>query len=262
MRETTAGRAGAGVVPERLETQDLETQDTDGIAHSLARDGAVVLTGGEPSPRALTVAAALALGERLRRLFPQRMRTSSDGSPVHLHADSFDVVVDVAGVPVRRRHPDEDYALVQLTRRPSSGGESFVADAYRFVDALRTEDPELWEFLTQADVDFYGAWAGLRGLPSTPRAGRHVEYTRTGRRIVRRTDGAVPLHRDPDAEHIEAMLRRFGQAVRELEGTLPRFALEKGDILLVDNYRCWHGRDAHEGERTTRILTVLTADAR
>ncbi|SCK09674.1 Taurine catabolism dioxygenase TauD, TfdA family [Streptomyces sp. WMMB 714] len=257
MQETLTATAGAGLVPQRLDTGCADT-----VARSLARDGAVVLTGQESSPRALTVAAAFALGEQLRQLFPQRQRSSSDGSPVHLHADSFDVVVDVAGVPTRRRHPDEDYALVQLTRPPTSGGQSFVADAYRFVDTLRTGDPKLWEFLTCADVDFYGAWAGLRGLPSTPRAGRHVEYTRSGRRIVRRSDGAAPLHRDPEEEHVKVMLARFGEKVRELESTLPRFSLDEGDILILDNYRCWHGRDAHTGERTTRILTLLSADAR
>ncbi|MGI5498649.1 hypothetical protein [Lentzea sp. CA-135723] len=31
-----------------------------------------------------------------------------DGGIVGLHADSFDVVVDIAGKPVRRRHPDGD----------------------------------------------------------------------------------------------------------------------------------------------------------
>lgn len=257
MQETLTAPADAGPVPQRLGMGCAET-----VAHCLARDGAVVLTGQTPSPRALTVAAAFALGEQLRQLFPQRQRSSSDGSPVHLHADSFDVVVEVAGVPTRRRHPDEDYALVQLTQAPASGGESFVADAYGFIDSLRTEDPQLWEFLTRTDVDFYGAWAGLRGLPSAPRAGRHVEYTRSGRRIVRRSDGAVPLHRDPDEEYIRAMLVRFEEKVRRLERTLPRFPLDEGDILILDNYRCWHGRDAHTGERTTRILTLLSADAR
>ncbi|SCK30196.1 TauD/TfdA family dioxygenase [Streptomyces sp. WMMB 322] len=257
MQEMLAAPADAGLVPERL-----DMGCADAVSSCLARDGAVVLTGQAPSARTLTVAAAFALGEQLRQLFPQRQRSSSEGSPVHLHADSFDVVVDVAGVPTRRRHPDEDFALVQLTRPPLSGGESFVADAYRFVDTLRTADPELWEFLTVTDVDFYGAWAGLRGLPSTPRAGRHVEYTRGGRRIVRRSDGAVPLHRDPDEEHIKVMLTRFEEKVRALESTLPRFSLEEGDILILDNYRCWHGRDAHAGDRTTRILTLLSAEAR
>jgi gamma-butyrobetaine dioxygenase len=203
------------------------------------------------------------LGSRLRQLFPPRLRRAADAGPVPLHADSLDLVVDVGGVPVRHRDPDEDHVLIQCVRAPASGGESFVADAYRFTDECRTADPELWEFLTGADVDLYGAWAPeLRGLPATPRVARHVEYTRTGRRIVRRTDGAAPLHRDPAAAHVRAMLDRFEKTVHALADGLPRFALAEGEILLLDNYRCWHGRDAHTGDRAVRILTLRTADAR
>ncbi|WP_218952401.1 TauD/TfdA family dioxygenase [Amycolatopsis anabasis] len=227
----------------------------------LAQDGAVILTGLDPSADALVVAAALIHGSRLRHLFPMRERRTHDGDPVHLHADSFDIVVDVGGRPVRRRDPDEDSVLIQCVTPPAFGGESFVADAYRFVDDTADTDPELWEFLTTIDVDLYGAWTGIRGLPATPRVARHVEYTRTGRRIVRRTDGAVPLHRDPATEHIHVMLDRYRHTVHDLERSLPRFRLEEGEILVLDNYRCWHGRDPHTGDRLVRILTLLTADA-
>ncbi|RZS32282.1 gamma-butyrobetaine dioxygenase [Herbihabitans rhizosphaerae] len=227
---------------------------------ALRRDGAVVLTGFEPTADGLVLAAAAVLGPRLRELFPLRERPSRDGGPVGLHADGFDIVVDVAGVLRRRRAPDEDHVLVQCVAPAPAGGDSFLADAYRFVDHLASADPELWRFLTTVDVDLYGGWPDVRGLPSTPRVGAHVEYTRTGRRIVRRGGGAVPLHRDPDAEHITAMLARFDEAVADLEGTLPRVPLEAGDVLLIDNFRCWHGRDPHEGDRLVRILTLRTAE--
>ncbi|MFE1775023.1 TauD/TfdA family dioxygenase [Streptomyces sp. NPDC059008] len=246
-----------GVVPARV-----DIGNTDEIRHRLTRDGAVVLTGLDTTSDALVAAAATVLGPRLRQLHPLRQRTSQDGKSVHLHADSFDVVVDVGGVQHRRRDPDEDYVAIQCVQPPTSGGESFVADAYRFVDDCTTADPELREFLTQADVDLYGGWGALRGLPATPRVSRHVEYTRTGRRIVRRTDGAAPLHRDPDAEHIQTMLGRFQKAVHDLEGALPRFELAEGDILFLDNYRCWHGREPHTGDRSVRIVTLRSSDAR
>ncbi|MGK5534179.1 TauD/TfdA family dioxygenase, partial [Streptomyces sp. URMC 129] len=249
-----------GTVPAR--TAVTATTGAGDARALLARDGAVVLTGLAPDGDALAVAAALVLGTRLRQLFPPRLRHSRDGNAVHLHADSFDVVVDTGGTPVRRRDPDEDHVLVQCVEQAPSGGASFVVDAYRFVDGLADTDPELWEFLTTADVDLYGAWAGLRGLPATPRVGRHVEYTRTGRRIVRRTDGAVPLHRDPDEDRVRALLKRFEERVHALEPGLPRFALAPGEVLLLDNYRCWHGRDAHTGDRVVRILTLRTDDAR
>ncbi|MER7780661.1 TauD/TfdA family dioxygenase [Streptomyces sp. NPDC096191] len=227
----------------------------------LARDGAVILTGHENTPDALVVAAAQVIGDRLRELYPQRVRTSHPGHPVHLHADSFDIVVDIGGVPHRRRHPDEDHVLVQCARPAPTGGDSFALDAYAFVDGLAATDPTLHTFLTGTDVDLYGAWTDVRGLPATPRIGRHVEFTRTGRRVVRRTNGAVPLHRDPDGDHVRAQLARLAEAVHDIEPSLPRFRLHEGDILVLDNYRCWHGRDGHTGERTVRILTARSSDA-
>ncbi|HET6858509.1 MAG TPA: TauD/TfdA family dioxygenase [Streptomyces sp.] len=252
-----ASSASLGVVPARAPGGQEDKART-----LLARDGAVVLTGYENTADALVVAAAHLLGDRLRALYPQRVRTSHDAGPVHLHADSLDLVVDVGGVPSRRRDPGEDYVLIQCTHPAPDGGDSFAVDAYAFTDGLAATDPALLEFLTGTEVDLYGAWAGLRGLPATPSVGRHVEYTRTGRRIVRRTDGAAPLHRDPDTDRIHALLTRFEETVHALEPALPRFQLAQGDILVLDNYRCWHGRDAHTGERTARILTLRTADAR
>ncbi|MDT0446580.1 TauD/TfdA family dioxygenase [Streptomyces johnsoniae] len=249
--------SGIGLVPARV-----GAAEADRAGSLLARDGAVVLTGLEATADAPVVAAALLLGSRLREIFPPRLRRSRDGGPVPLHADGFDVVVDIGGVPTRRRDPDEDHVLIQGVEPALSGGQSFVADAYRFVERCAAADPRLHAFLTTVDVDLYGAWAGLRGLPATPRVGRHVEFTRTGRRIVRRTEGAAPLHRDPDADHVRAMLARLAESAQALERTLPRFEIAAGDVLALDNYRCWHGRDAHRGERTVRILTLRTCDAR
>ncbi|SES21118.1 gamma-butyrobetaine dioxygenase [Lentzea xinjiangensis] len=225
---------------------------------ALTGTGAVVLTGLPNSPGSLPVAAASLFGTSLRELYPYRTRRSVDGGVVGLHADSFDVVVDIAGKPVRRRHPDEDYVLVLLAAAAPGGGESFVLDAHAFTDSLA---PDLREFLAGSDVDLYGRWAGTRGLPAAPRVGRHIEHTRTGRRITRRTDGAAPLHRDPDSEHVIAMLARFDDEVAAVQETVPRFSLGEGDVLVLDNYRCWHGRDAHTGVRTVHIQTVRTDDA-
>ncbi|GLY47148.1 TauD/TfdA family dioxygenase [Lentzea sp. NBRC 102530] len=220
--------------------------------------GAVILTGLPNSPDSLPVASALLFGTALRELYPHRTRRSVDGGIVGLHADSFDVVVDIAGRPVRRRHPDEDFVLVLLASQAPHGGRSFVLDAHEFTDSL---DAELKDFLTGTDVDLYGRWAQTRGLPATPRVGRHIEYTRTGRRITRRTDGVVPLHRDPDADRVTALLARFDAEVDRVQRTLPRTRLDEGELLVLDNYRCWHGRDAHTGSRTVHIQTVRTDNA-
>ncbi|MET9230257.1 TauD/TfdA family dioxygenase [Lentzea sp. NPDC003310] len=133
-----------------------------------------------------------------------------------------------------------------------------MLDAHEFTDSL---DAELRSFLTGVDVDLYGKWAQTRGLPATPRVGRHIEFTRTGRRITRRTDGVAALHRDPAAEHVSDMLTRLDEEVERAQRTLPRIRLDEGDLLVLDNYRCWHGRDAHTGARTVHIQTVRTDDA-
>ncbi|CAM3363225.1 TauD/TfdA family dioxygenase [Kibdelosporangium persicum] len=238
----------------------VDVTDADKARQALAENGAVILTGLPTTPDGLVIAAAHLYGQHIRQIFPLRERRSHDGNPVRLHADSFDQVVDIGGALTRRRDPDEDAVLIQCVDPPRSGGDSFLADAYRFIDTYA--DADLVDFLTGTDVDLYGAWAGLRGLPAAPRVARHVEYTRTGRRIVRRTEGVVPLHRDPDIERINVMLTRFKHTVDELERELIRFTMDEGDILALDNYRCWHGRDAHTGDRMVRILTLLTAAAR
>lgn len=83
-----------GVVPGRVPGEREREART-----LLARDGAVVLTGCENTADALVVAAARVLGSGLRELYPHRVRTSRDGGPVHLHADSPTSSSTSAGCP-------------------------------------------------------------------------------------------------------------------------------------------------------------------
>lgn len=245
--------AGVGFVPQRAR---------GGAARTLLdRDGAVILTGYPPAPDSLTRSAADVLGTRLRELFPIRERAADCDDRVHLHNDSHNVVADVHGRTTRFRDPDEDYVLVQCVNQASCGAASVIADGYRFVDRLREAYPPLWEFLTTVDLDFYGSWGLQRGVPATPQLCRHVEYTRGGRRVVRANQGARPLPRDPRATNHEAMLDLFADLRASLAAGAPRVPLHDGEILLVDNYRCWHGRDPHESPRLVRVMTVKTTDA-
>ena len=248
---------GIGLVPERVAATDGE-----GARKLIQRDGAVVLTGAPVSPDSLVVAAAHVFGAGLRRVFPVRHRGSEAGGTVAFHTDGFNVVVDVGGVPTRLRDPNEDYVLIQAAKRAAEGGRSVVADASALVARLREHDPELYGFLAGADVDYFGAWTGLPGVPKAPYVCRHLEWTRAGRQIVRINGGARPLPRDPNAERIEEFLARYTALAEAAFAAAPRVDLAEGEILLVDNYRCWHGRDPHQGERLVYILTLLTDQAR
>jgi hypothetical protein len=115
--------------------------------------------------------------------------------------------------------------------------------------------------LTTIDVDFYGGWGPQRGVPATPQVCRHIEWTRGGRRVVRANQGARPMPGEPRAEHQEAMLDLFADIRATLAAGAPRVAVRDEEILLIDNYRCWHGRDPHDTPRFVRVMTVTTTEA-
>jgi gamma-butyrobetaine dioxygenase len=232
----------------------------------LDRDGAVILDGLPREPDSLVLAAAEVLGTRLSRLYPVRERGSDRGDHIALHNDSHHIAVDVHGRTTRLRDPDEDYVLLQVVRQAEAGAASVIVDGYRALDAIRDAHPDLWNFLTTVDVDFYGAWDPVRGVPTTPQVCRHVEWTRAGRRIVRANQGARPVWRgqavhEAWAQRQEAMLDLFADLRATIAAGAPRVRLNDGEILFLDNYRCWHGRDPHDTPRLVNIMTVRTTDA-
>ncbi len=252
--EVTELVASAGLAPERCAGPS--------VAALVERDGAAVLTGGCGDPRELVTAAADLLGTRLRTVFPVRHRTEDTAGPLGLHSDGAHVVVDLHGRAVRLRDPDEDF-LFQLCRAPApSGGDSILIDGYRLLDRLRVVRPELHTFLTSTDVDFFGANTHpARGVPPIPLVRRHVEYTRGGRLIVRASTSAAPAPQEPQTAEHAGLLRSYADVLAATAAATPRFRLEAGELLVIDNYRVLHGRDGFRGRREMCILTVLSSDA-
>ena len=87
---------------------------------------------------------------------------------------------------------------------------------------------------------------------------RLVEYTRGGRRAVRASDYAAPVLRAPDWDVHVAFLDEYADVLATAQGCVERFRLGAGDLLVLDNYRFLHGRDAFRGERRLHVLTVRT----
>lgn len=244
---------GIGFEPERADGQQARKL--------LDRDGAVILSADVSEPDSLVRAAADVLGTRLRRLFEIRPRGLDREDFLPLHNDGANVVVDLHGQMTRLRDPDEDYLLMLCASESASGGASIITDAYRLIDRLQDTQPELYEFLTSFDVDVLGGRRDLPGVPPLARVCRHVEYTRGGRRVVRISPGAGPMPRDPRRDHVDRMLDLYADIGATLAAHAPRFMLHEGEILFIDNYRCWHGRDPYESPRLVYILNVLSADA-
>lgn len=246
-----------GTVPRRCELT--------GARAELEASGAVIVASPSPDADALVHVAAAVLGTRLRHVFPVRPQQAEHGGQLPLHSDGAYVNADIHGQLVKLRDPDEDF-LVQRCDQPAlEGGETFLLDGYRLIDQLRASDsdPELYDFVTGVDIDYFGLWTNpsSRGVPTTPLLRRLVEYTRAGRRVVRASDYAAPAPRDPQAAHHAELLDRYADLLATATETIPRFRLEAGEVLVVDNYRFLHGRDPFTGHREIHVLTVLSADA-
>lgn len=244
---------GTGVVPRRAAAGEAR--------RVLADDGVVLVPDGGADPEAMVVLAATALGGRLRELFGIRPQSGTDSPVLGLHNDGAYLRADVHGRTVRLRDPDEDQLLMHCTSPAPSGGDSVLVDGYALVDRLASGYPGLYAFLTGCDVDFFGSLDPPRGVPSTPLLRRMVEHTRAGRRAVRASDYALPVPREPHAEEHLAWLEEYADVLATAHEVAPRFRLEAGDLVLLDNYRFLHGRDAFTGSRTLHVLSVRTTEA-
>ncbi|WP_300007842.1 TauD/TfdA family dioxygenase [Pseudonocardia sp.] len=246
--------APLGVIPARVDDADARAV--------LARDGSVILSRRGDDPEALVTAAAQLLGGRLRELFGIRIQHGVDADTLTLHSDGATVSVDVHGRTVRLRDPDEDYLFMLCTRPAARGGDSVLIDGYGLVEAMRTARPELHEFLTTCDVDFFGGWTTRpHSVPLTPLVRGLVEHTRRGRRAVRASDYAMPVPRAPRWDAHLAHLDDYADVLATAQDCAARFRLDAGELLVLDNYRFLHGRDAFAGERTMHVMTVRTTDA-
>jgi gamma-butyrobetaine dioxygenase len=243
-----------GIVPARAQA---------GAARAvLERDGAVIIPDSGDDPEELVVAAARLLGGRLREVFGIRAQHGVDAPRLGIHSDGANVVVDVHGQRVRLRDPDEDYLLMLCTQPARDGGDSVLLDGYALVEALRTARPELHAFLTGCDVDYFGSWVDpARGVPHTPLVRRMVEHTRGGRRAVRASDYAAPVPREPRWDEHLAFLEEYADVLATAQDCAAAFRMDAGDLLVLDNYRYLHGRDAYRGERKLHVLTVRTTEA-
>jgi gamma-butyrobetaine dioxygenase len=227
----------------------------------LERDGAVILSGYQPKQDSLIVAAAEMLGTRLRDIQPARTRDLRDGEALPLHTEHVSEVIEVHGDVVDLYCSDADYLLILCARQAENGGTSVVADGYKLIERLRHGRPELWAMLTRADVDQIAPWRDESDVADTPSATRLVQYTRTGRMVVNATWGARLLPREPRREEYEPLIELYADVWTTLTAIAPRFRLGVGEILFVDNYRCFHGVDAWNTRRIIHTLTVRSIDA-
>ena len=242
----------------------LDPPRTDDPAHAaelMARAGACILTGLEPSQAAAATVAAAVLGDRLRAgPDPVEVREGGDKDPkiraVGAHAVPLPLHTD--GFPYGLDGPD---TMVLLCERPSErDGASTVVDAYRVLDALMGDPSgaELVRFMCEVEVD-------LTAPGAPPRRGTLVSTTPSGRRQVvlvalRDHVRAVP---GPQARAHERCIDQVADVFETVRTWAPRVHLRAGEALCADNYRVVHSRDAyHDLDRRFWRIWAWSADGR
>jgi hypothetical protein len=233
-----------GIVPDR-------TGDPAVAATLVARDGAAILTDRATDEDGARAVARAVLGDRVIVVPPPAaVREGGDKDKIQLAAGDV-LPVHSDGFAYGDQHCDHIFLL--CVAQGTAGGTSFLADGYALLDALRTQEPELATFLTDTPVDL--TEPGMRNAKSAA-----ALATATGRTALRVTPYMRPADDDPDPATTAARIERWMQLTWAITPLLPRFSLQPGDALCVDNYRVLHGRDPYEGERFMWRIWAWTTD--
>lgn len=233
-----------GLLPRRL-------KDVEDAFWAMEIDGAAIVELDAIGPDAAVDATQQILGDRLQAFRPPvgiitnpvsgegphpdaaRRNVLSDRSvELGLHIDGF--------MQFGTSYPD--YFFLLCAEQAPQGGESFGVDGVRLVDRLaeQAEMRELVDFLWRVRID-----------QSTPTGVEHhapiASRTRAGRATARRHWAQRLLDHDSDDPVLAGLLARWAALTEAAGRAAPRFLLKPGDLLCIDNYRIFHGREPYDG---------------
>jgi len=177
--------------------------------------------------------------------------------------------VDDFRVPFQTGHTDgfaygdayPDFIFLLCIRAATSGGESFTVDTYALLDPLRDSadpaDREFYAFLTTTPV--------VQTEPTfRPSIAPVVHDNGHGRRMTRWTPVQRPEERHDAATIAQhaAWLDRWRTMCYDASTAAPRFTLQPGETICLDNYRMLHGRTGfNDIERSLWRIWAWTTEA-
>jgi hypothetical protein len=227
----------AGLMPEC-------TTDPRRAFHLWSSDGAVILRMNRTDAPGMLAGARDAFGPRI--LFCQSPTTMATdtcvGSALEPRIDGCLTFGDY--------YPDLVFLLCE--RQATAGGGAFLVDGQRLIHAIASDPAQrpLIRFLWDVKLEQSRPDGGCPARTGKPVSSRRPVVSRTcgGRLTVRRhphqhllDDGSPRLE---DRRHLAAWARLTQQAAR----TAPRFQLQPGDLLCLDNYRVFLGREPCTGD--------------
>jgi hypothetical protein len=156
-----------------------------------------------------------------------------------------------------------DFILLAYAGAAQAGGENFIVDLYALIDSFGDDSSTAWmvDALSERDVisvnsnttsratDLWlGPIAPEATVPALPPGERYRVQGPTRRRIAqgRQVFGVLPSASGTQAaERDAAMARAYKRLMDRSQATAPRFRCEVGDCLIMDNFRCAHGRTGY-----------------
>lgn len=133
------------------------------------------------------------------------------------------------------------------TEREGTGGESITVDGFALAEALKAESPAMYEVLTRIAVPGHYLEAGVHLKSERPVL--RLDTRGHLRQVSFNNCDRSPLLLEPDEmDNFYAAYGRFQELANERQRWLTT-ALEPGDVLIIDNWRALHGRNAYTGIR-------------
>lgn len=225
----------AGVMPER-------TTDPRRAFHLWSSDGAVILRTTRTDAPGMLTGARDAFGPRILFCQPPASTATCLGGAREPGIEGCLSFGDY--------YPDLVFLLGE--RQATAGGAAFLVDGQRLLHALASDPAQrpLIRFLWDVKLEQSRAEGGRPARTGTPVSSRRPVVSRTcgGRLTVRRHphqhlfDDGSP--RPENRRHLAAWARLTQHAAR----SAPRFQLHPGELLCLDNYRVFLGREPHTGE--------------
>lgn len=212
----------------------------DSLSEALAlvrRDGAAIYAGVGPSDEDAVGLGYAIFGDKVRTI-PEAARVFVGGEmdryeqpdhklPLKPHTDGF-AYGDLL----------PDYIMLTCVNTSPEGGESFLVDGYAVLDQLAGENPQLVQDLETIAVDQTEEDMQVSTSPI-------VQYNSEGRKILRRNFSQKPLPDSVQPDHDQNMIDTWINAVEEAGDQVPRFKIEPGQALIIDNYRVLHAREGY-----------------
>jgi Taurine catabolism dioxygenase TauD, TfdA family len=148
-----------------------------------------------------------------------------------------------------------DHIFLWCERPCEQGGASFLVDGLQLVDALTAEDPELGRRLWEVDIDH--SEPHFDGGAVSP-----IARVLPGGRVQVRAHPSQSALVGPHQADEQGLVDRWIAAVDAARALGPRFRVEVGDMICIDNYRVFHGRDGYvDPERKLHSIWAWTTSA-